>query len=203
MASSQTFELSQLSAINHAGIRGWRAALVGASVFAISAIAIVEWLLFSSSSVRAASSSAVVWALSGVWLLFAVLFVVIGSYGYRFWSIPPTRLTVSDDGLTFSFLRGHTSQIRWDDGPGEIELLDRSNDPKVPEASRYRLWVRGTSRARWSPWSPVIPLVYLSEPAAGSILTSAKRAGVRIVEQSMYTPVSLISTSPCRAFLIG
>ncbi len=196
------FDLTDLSAYNHAGIRGWRFALAAGTGIALTAIASLEWLLLTSAPIRG-SEPVFLYTLAGAWLLVAYLLIVIGSYATKFWARPPIRMRAVRDGLVFFSLNGHSQLLGWRAEPLEVQLLDRSADRKVPEASRYRLWVRGSRRSRWLPWRRVIPLVYLTEPAAEAILMSAKRAGVRIVEQSAFTPISVVSTRSCRAFLLG
>ena len=196
------FDLAELSANNHAGIRAWRVALLVVTGIAVLVIAYLEWSLLTSAPVRA-SEPVFLYTLAGAWILVAFMLIVIGSYATRFWAPPPVRMRSTRDELVFVSLNGQSQCIRWRSELLDAQLLDRSTDPKVPRASRYRLWVRGSRGDRWLPWRRVVPLVYLTERAAESILKNAKQAGVQIVEQSAFTPISAVSMRSCRAFLLG
>jgi hypothetical protein len=202
VAGLSEFDLSSLSNYNHQGIRNWRLALALGTGIAVVAIGILEFLLLTSAPIRL-TEPGVLYTLVASWLVMAYLSVVLGSFGFRFWAAPPVRMKSVPGGLEFSFVNGQVRRIQWHDQSPSMELLDRSNDTKVPEEARYRLWVEGSLSERWLPWRTVVPLVYLTEPAALEVLQSAKMAGMMIYDRPAFNPISILSRGTCHAYTIS
>lgn len=182
-------ELSNLNHRRHRGIRIFIATLVGALA---AVLVIIAWLVVVSNP-----SGGVAYV--PVTVLVVGLLLSLGAYGLRFWATPPISVAVLERGLRFGTANGRTDIIQWDEGGLDLELLDRSSDPRTPTTASYRIWVRGTTWDRRLPWRRVIPLTYVTRETFPVILDSARTAGAQVIVNRSFNPISMGSLTDNRA----
>ncbi len=195
-------DLSQLSSAAESRHRRFRVVLVVIPAVAVLGFSYAELQVFRYVGAHPGqwlSSYTIV----ATGLVFAIMFVILGSYGYRFFGRPPESLRVGPSGLEFRFAGKLNTIVGWDDRFLELQMLDRSTDTKVPLEARYRLWVRGGTADRWMPWRRVSPLVYVDEKTFGAVLRSASGAGLSVETIHGFVPISWSSMGPCVAYEIG
>ena len=201
MAVKASLDLGELSSLNYAHNRRLRWLALSALLAMVIGILYAIWRLVGlASSQPSQAITAVGGAGSGA--VIAICGVIALSQGVRFLAPPPTSLEVTEDGLVLRRVGGSAWTVPWRGRPLEIQILDRSSDPKVPPRAQFRMWVRGTSADRLIPWRRVVPITYLSRDATYQIIKSAKNAGLEVREDPYFVPISSASMAPCRAFSI-
>ena len=182
-------DLSELNHRRHRGVRIFIAALVSSLVVVLLIIAWLAVVLHPGEGV----------AYVAVTVLFVGMLLSLGAYGLRFWATPPISVAVLEEGLEFGRAEGQTDIIRWAEGGLDLELLDRSSDPRTPTTATYRIWVRGSTWDRRLPWRRVVPLTYVTRETFPVVLDSARAAGAQVSVNRSFNPISLGSLTDNQA----
>ncbi len=198
----KTYDLMALSTANYARLKPFRLAC---GLLAVATTAIWGYVVFSLVEFGVARPDMAIEAdlIAAVVLWVAYLCLTLAWAPIRFWSRPPVGLSIDATGLTFLLVDGSRRKLTWNDEELRIDVVVRPANPRTPPEARFRLFGTANRGDTRRPWRKVIPLTYVSEVAAKSIIAQARDAGAPVREDPSQQPVSLFSNNPGRLYQIG